>query len=184
MWTCIFFILRKIFLCLFMIRCLPGNIMGFFHGIVPSVLFKHPWYLTMLLFLFLLQTQKFYINFDRSKGKGEKAPNQSNPKNNSQIPKHTDQAIYQKPKILLFCGTIFFTDVYGVTTKHKHIPCQSKWHHKSSVQRQWKAVIFARMVLSPLWDLLPSYITLAFIMFCADQKALGNPFIFSPQVPS
>lgn len=85
---------------------------------------------------FLLQTQKFYINFDRSKGKGEKAPNQSNPKNNSQIPKHTDQAIYQKPKILLFCGTIFFTDVYGVTTKHKHIPCQSKWHHKSSVQRQ------------------------------------------------
>lgn len=99
-----FFISRKFFLCLFMIKGLLGNITGFFPGTVPSVLFKHPWYLTVLLFLFfLLQTQKFDMNFDISKEKGEKTPNQSNPKSNSQTPKHTKQ-FTRNPKTGSFVG--------------------------------------------------------------------------------
>lgn len=86
--------------------------MGSFHGIALSVLFKHVVF-DNVGFSFLLQTQKFYIKLNRNKGKEKK---NQNPKQNHK------QAIDQKSKSLLFCGTIFIINVCGLKIKDKHIP--------------------------------------------------------------
>lgn len=187
MGACTFFISRNIFLCLFMIRCLSGNIIDFFHGIIPSVLFKCPWYLTMLLFL------SFYYRLKKStwilidvKKKGKKTPTSPIPKTTAKH-QNTDQAICQKSKIWLFCGTIFFTDVCDITIKHKSIFYQSKWHHKpSKAFHTVKNSYFCwNGLFAPLGSLCSSFLLLAFIIFCANQKAPGKHFHFFPhQVPS
>lgn len=159
--------------------------LGEYHGFLPwnSTICIIQTHLVFdnVVFSFLLQTQKFYINLNRKKGKGKKKHCTKTSKQN-----HIQHAIYQKSKSLLFCGTICIINVYGITIKHKHIPCQTKWHHNPLYKDGEKRCFYWNGPLTPLGSVCSSfvyYVNIHYVLHISESSWQNLSFSF-PWVPS